>query len=203
MSTPAYTRLGTEQRRESLILLGRELFSIHPYDALSVDDIAAAAGVSKGLLYHYFPSKRDFYVAVVRAAADEMRALTARDPDLPPEAQLRRGLKAYLDYAEHHAEAYRTVLQGGVGSDDDVRQIADEMRELYVRQILDALGIGEPRPALRLALRSWVGLVEAASLDWLAHRDVSRDALVTGLTRALGSSLGMARALDPEIELPT
>lgn len=201
MSTPTYTRLGTEQRRESLILLGRELFSVYPYDALSVDDIAAEAGVSKGLLYHYFPSKRDFYVAVVRAAADEMRELTARNPDLPPDEQLRRGLEAYLGYAQQHAEAYRTVLQGGVGSDDDVRQIADEMRELYVRQILDALGFGEPPPALRLALHSWVGLVEAASLDWLAHRDVSRDALVIALMRALASSLGMARALDPEVEL--
>jgi len=199
---PAYTRLDSKQRRESLIRLGRELFSVHPYDALSVDDIAAAADVSRGLLYHYFPSKRDFYVAVVRAAAEEMRELTAPDPELAPLEQLRRGLEAYLEYAAHHGEGYRTVLQGGVGSDDEVRQIADEMRDVNVRRIVDSLGVDDPPPALRLAIRSWVGLVEAASLDWLENRDVSRDVLVLALMRALGSSVEMARVLDPELELP-
>jgi AcrR family transcriptional regulator len=201
MAIPAFTRLDSEQRRDSLIRLGRELFSLHPYDALSVDDIAGAAGVSKGLLYHYFPSKRDFYVAVVRAAAEEMRELTAPDLELAPLVQLTGSLEAYLEYAEHHAQGYRTVLQGGVGSDDEVRQIADQMRDENVRRVLHGLGVENPRPALRLAIRSWVGFVEAASLDWLEHRDVSRDALVAALIRVLGSSLGMARALDPALEL--
>jgi AcrR family transcriptional regulator len=201
METPVL-RLDSEERRERLIAVGRDLFSVHPYDALSVDDIAAAAGVSKGLLYHYFSGKRDFYVAVVRGAAEEMRELTTPDPGLPPLEQLMRSLEAYLDYAEHHAEGYKTVLQGGIGSDDEVRAIADDMRALNVRRILAGLGVEDPPPALRLAIRAWVGLVEAASLDWLAHRDVSREALVGALMRALGSSLGMARRLDPELELP-
>jgi AcrR family transcriptional regulator len=197
-----FTRLENEERRERLIALGRDLFSIHPYDALSIDDIAAAAGVSRGLLYHYFPNKREYYVAVVRAAAEEMRELTTPDPDLPPLEQLLRSLDAYLDYAEQHAEGYKAVLLGGIGSDEEVRQIAEEMRALNARRIFDGLGIEEPPPALRLAVRAWVGLVEAASLDWLAHRDVSRGSLVGALMRALNSSLGMARALDPELELP-
>ena len=201
MASRAYTRLENERRREDLIRLGRELFSVHSYDALSVDDIAAAAGVSKGLLYHYFPSKRDFYVAVIRAAVEEMRELTDPDPDLPPLEQLRRGVVAYFDYAEHRAAGYRAVLQGGIGSDREVREIAEDMRDFYARRLLAGLGIDDPRPALRLAIRGWIGLMEAVTLDWLAHRDVDREQLVAALLRALGSSLEMARALDPEVEL--
>ena len=196
MASRAYTRLDNERRREDLIRLGRELFSLHAYDALSVDDIATAAGVSKTLLYHYFPSKRDFYVAVIRAAVEEMREVTDPDPDLPPLEQLRRGVVAYFDYAEHRAEGYRAVVQGGVGSDPEVREIADEMRDFYARRILTGLGIDAPHPALRLAIRGWIGAMEAVTLDWLEHRDVDRERLVEGMLRALGSALETARALE-------
>lgn len=205
MAGRGYTRLENERRREDLIRLGRELFSVHPYDALSVDDIADAAGISRGLLYHYFDSKRDFYVAVVRTAADEMREVTEPDPDASPLEQLQQGLSAYFDYAEHRAEGYRAVVQGGIGADEEVRQIADEIRALNAQRILDSLGARDPRPALRLAVRGWVGLVETVTLDWLDHRDVDREQLILELMRALNSSLAMARSLDPKLalELPS
>ena len=76
MAAARRARLSTDARREQLVALGVEIFSERPFDDVSIDDIAAAAGISKGLLYHYFPSKRDFYVAVVRHSADEMQAIT-------------------------------------------------------------------------------------------------------------------------------
>jgi AcrR family transcriptional regulator len=200
-ATRGYTRLENERRREDLLRVGRELFSVHPYDALSVDDIAAAAGMSRGLLYHYFESKRDFYVAVVRTAAEEMREVTEPDPDAAPLEQLRQGLTAYFDYAEHRAEGYRAVVQGGIGADREVRDIADEIRQLNAQRILDSLGAHDPRPALRLAVRGWVGLVEAVTLDWLDHHDVDRERLIAELMSALNSSLAMARSLDPKLKL--
>ena len=84
MATARRARLSTDARREQLVALGVEIFSERPFDEVSIDDIAASAGISKGLLYHYFPSKRDFYVAVVRHSADEMQAVTETDPDLAP-----------------------------------------------------------------------------------------------------------------------
>ena len=84
MATARRARLSTDARREQLVALGVEMFSERPFDEVSIDDIAASAGISKGLLYHYFPSKRDFYVAVVRHSADEMQAVTETDPDLAP-----------------------------------------------------------------------------------------------------------------------
>ena len=194
------TDVGSETRREDLLRLGIELFTSHPYDEVSVDDIAAAGGISKGLLYHYFPSKRDFYVAVIRAATDELRTLTQPDPALPPIEQLRQSLDAYLEYAEHHAEAYTTVLHGGVGRDPEVRQIVDELRHLNVERV--AVGIAtRMRPALRAVLYGWTGFVEEASMDWLAHRDLAREEVVAAAVHALSCALRVAREIDAELDL--
>ena len=158
--------MASPDRREQLIRAGQELLSTRPYDEVSVDDIARAVGVSNGLLYHYFPSKRDLYVAVIRAAVDEMEAVTAPRGGEPGPERLRRSLDAYLDFVEHHERGFRAVLQGGIGADREVWRIAEEMRALTIERVQHGLGVYEPRPALRSALRGWVGFCEATSLDW-------------------------------------
>jgi AcrR family transcriptional regulator len=193
--------VSNESRRDRLIRVGLELFSGRPYHEVSIDDLATAAGVSKGLLYHYFPSKRDLYVALIRAAVDEMRAVTApRGGPAGPE-RLRRSLDAYLDFVEHREQGFRAVLQGGIGADHEIWQIAEEMRALTVERLMHGLGVERPRPVLRSVLRGWVGFLEASSLDWLAHRDLPRDELRDTLMVALGSLLATAQRIDPEIEL--
>src|SRR6266540_3357316 len=87
-STPR-RRLELDQRREELIEVGTDLFTKRHYEDVSIDEIATRAGVSRGLLYHYFPTKRDFFRAVVRAQAARMTQLTAPDPALEPIEQLR------------------------------------------------------------------------------------------------------------------
>src|SRR5947209_10404289 len=82
-------RMSVQARREELLSVGIELFSTRAYDEIWVEEIADRAGVSRGLLYHYFPTKRDFYVAATRRAAAEAGQLTAPDPSLPADEQLR------------------------------------------------------------------------------------------------------------------
>ena len=84
------TRLDIDLRRSQLVEIGMELFAKRPYDEVSVEEIAAAAGVSRGLLYHYFPTKRDFLVEVVRAQLERLAELTAPDTSKPPLESLRR-----------------------------------------------------------------------------------------------------------------
>src|SRR2546430_17357304 len=120
MSTPSpapRVRLDLDERREQLMRIGLELFSTNSYDAVSIDEIAARAGISKGLLYHYFPSKREFYVAGVRAAAQQLRDVIEPDPELPPAQRLRLPLEAYLDYVEPHPEGYMSPMRAGTGPD--------------------------------------------------------------------------------------
>jgi AcrR family transcriptional regulator len=193
MATARRARLSTDARREQLVALGVEMFSERPFDEVSIDDIAAAAGISKGLLYHYFPSKRDFYVAVVRHSADEMQEVTETDPSLPPLERLAAGLDRYLEYVDTHARGYATVLRAGIGSDPEVASVVEGVRAAMAGRILEDLPIGRPLPpALRIAVRGWVGFAEAASLEWLERRDLDRDELRDLLIRALTGAVETA-----------
>lgn len=191
-------RLQVDERRTLLLELGLQLFSDRSYDELGVDDIARAAGISKGLLYHYFPSKRDYYVEVVRAAAGLLVARTeAAGVDASPEA-LQDGLDAYLDFVEQHARSFVALMRGGVGSDPEVVQIVEATRRTIAERILSRLGADAPTPLLRTALRGWIGLVEAASLDWLERRDLPREQLRQLCAQLLIAALTAAGAA-PEL----
>src|SRR3954468_11834422 len=205
MASARRARLSTDARREQLVALGIDIFSERPFDEVSIDDIAAAAGISKGLLYHYFPSKRDFYVAVVRSAADEMQALTEPDPALEPRARLAAALERYLEYVETHARGYATVLRAGIGSDPAVADVVEGVRRVMVARLLEDLPGGEggePPPALRVAVRGWVGFVEAASLDWLERRGLDRDGLRDMLVAALDGAVSAAARTAPRVAAP-
>lgn len=192
-------RLATDERRTQLLELGKSLFNERPYDEISIDDIASAAKISKGLLYHYFPSKKDFYVATVRAAAEEMIARTRPPDDLPPPEKLERGLDAYLDFVELHAGAYRALMRSGASVDEAIADVVEETRGTFARRIAEeGLNLREPRPVVRIALRAWIGFVEAASLDWLEKRDVERAMLRAMLGAALTNALMTAATLDPQ-----
>jgi len=192
MAAARRVRLSTDARREQLVAPGVEIFSERPFDDVSIDDIAAAAGISKGLLYHYFPSKRDFYVAVVRHSADEMQAITDTDPELEPLDALAAGLGRYLEYVATHARGFATVLRAGIGSDPEVAAIVEGVRAAMARRILDDIASGDPAPAIRIAVRGWVGFAEAASLEWLERGALSREELRDLLIRTLTGAVAAA-----------
>ena len=182
-------RLQPETRRAQLLELGGRLVDQSRYEDFSLDELAALARVSKGLLYHYFPTKRELYLAVLRAATAEMLELVTLDPSLAPERALEAALHAYLGYVEQHSNAYRAVLHDGLGGDPEVLGVADAFRQAVARQILDGAAIEEPAPLLRTAVNGWIGMVEAASLDWLAHGDLERAPLIRLLADSLTSAL--------------
>ncbi|WP_169791401.1 TetR/AcrR family transcriptional regulator [Sandaracinus amylolyticus] len=199
MSAPvARHRLALDERRAQLLELGARLFSERAYDDVSIDDIAEAAGISKGLLYHYFGSKRAFYVATVRQAAQQLQLRTEPDASLPQPSRARAGLDGYLSFVEEHAAPYASLMRSGIGNDPEVAAIVDETRDAIVKRMMDELGLSEPRPVVRFALRSWIGLVEAASLDWLDRREVAREAVLQMLLESLYSTLVIASRLDPD-----
>lgn len=181
-------RLQVDERRAQLVALGLRLFSERSYDDLSVDDIAQAAGISKGLLYHYFASKRDFYAATVHSAAEQLLARTDPGADADPEALLA-ALDAYLSFAEEHASAYVALMRSGVGHDAEVAAIVEDTRARFVARLAARLGLVDLAPRVRLALRGWLGFVEGSSLDWLATRDLPRDELRDLLAQTLLATL--------------
>jgi len=197
----------TDDRREQLLAAGVELFGRRPYDEVSIDEIARAAGISKGLLYHYFPTKRDFVVAVLREATDVVTALTVPDPDLPPVERIDAALHAFLDYAEHHASAYATLFVTRGGGDPEIRAVMDEARERRVDILLAGIAgqlLADPdaarrSPVLRSAVRGWISFVEGVLLRWLTERDLDRDQLRALLREALIGALAAAGRVDPRL----
>ncbi|MDQ3629913.1 MAG: TetR/AcrR family transcriptional regulator [Actinomycetota bacterium] len=202
------TRLSVDERREQLIALGEELFAARPFDEISIDDIAARAQISKGLLYHYFGSKRDFYVEVVRSGVRTLRAVTAVPDSIPESQRTAYSLDAYLAYVEAHAAGYEHLMGSGGGADPEIAAIIDDSRREFAARVLGSLrrtgtdrGEGEAPPLLRGAVRGWIGMVEGASLDWVVHRDVPRATLCRFLLAALASTIRAALAADPELPL--
>ncbi len=191
---PARTRLQVDVRRQQLLELGLELFATQSYDGLSIDEIAKRAGVSKGLLYHYYPSKRAFYVAAVREAARQLleqtdidRHGTGTEPD--PEGQ-RAGLRAFLEYVSAHRVVYAFLLRGGIGTDPEVAEVLEQTRESLVDRMLSRLerfGARRDDPAARLRLRGWLGFLEAASLDWAEKQPLDLEAFLALLLHMSGT----------------
>jgi AcrR family transcriptional regulator len=189
-------RLSVEDRRQELIDAALRLFSARGPEAVSVDDIAAEAGASRALLYHYFDNKHDLYLAALRAAADAL--LEQLQPPLtgtPPEL-LDAGLSAYLNYVEQHSVGFSALLREGPGASGEVGAIVERVRAAVLGMLLAGVGVPDPPAALRVALRGWVGFVEAACAEWLEHRDVDRETLEGILIGALSAAVAAAW-LDP------
>ena len=190
-----------DERRAQLIEHGLELFGTRPYDEVSIDDIAARANVSKGLLYHYFGSKRAFYLEVVRDAAQSLLDATEPDPEHPPVVRGLLGVKSYIDFVENNAPQYAALVTGGLGADPEVAAIIEEARMAFVGRLLLEIGLTEPRPVFRTALRGFVGYVEATAFEWLAKRDLPRDQLVKIILMHLRATVAIAAHLDPNASL--
>lgn len=178
-------RLAREARRLQLLDLAVGIVSDVGLDKLSAETVSRAAGVSKALVFHYFPSNRDLQVAVVREAAQNLLASLDVDPSKTPDERLRAGVDAFIDFIEADPTTYQSVARGA-GSDPALLEVFEETRHGVVALIAAAIGLreGELPPGLRLAVRSWIALVEESVLHWLDGEPVPRAELVEFLHRA-------------------
>ncbi|MER5339855.1 TetR/AcrR family transcriptional regulator [Streptomyces mirabilis] len=185
-------RLSTEERREQLLSVGARLFSESPYDEVWIEQVAEIAGVSRGLLYHYFPTKRDFFAAVVERESERMLRLTAAVPGTPVREQLSAGLDTFLAYVEAHAHGFRAFHRADAAGDQAVRRVYQRALAAQEQQILAALdadpdvpGGIEDRPELRIAVRGWLAFTTAVCLEWLRGAELTREQLRDLCARAL------------------
>lgn len=198
---PAYTRLGVDERRRLLLDAGAALFGEHAYDEISMRQIAAAAGVSKALLYHYFPSKPELFTAALAEAAVELERLIEPHGDGTATEQLERSLDAYLAWIESNARAWAKLMQSAATL-PEARELLQRFRARTMATVLSQLtGPRDPRPALRIAINGWLGYMDAAILDWTATDDLRRDQLKTLLLAAFAAALAGAQQVDPKIKL--
>jgi AcrR family transcriptional regulator len=180
-------RLSPEARRAQLIELGVEMLATRTLDELSVEDIAQQAGISRGLLFHYFSSKQEFHIEVARAAAHELLRRTEPDPALAPVEALRASLAAFIDYVEENPDNYTSLVRGAASGDTDMRAIFDDTRARLAGRVIEMVGdLGlSMGPRAELAVHGWVAFAEACVIGWLGSHAIDREQLLDLLAKAL------------------
>jgi AcrR family transcriptional regulator len=190
------TRLSPEQRRSQLLDLGVRLLATRSVDELSIDLLAEEAGISRGLLYHYFGNKHQFHEAVVRRAADDLVSQTAPPVEGDPVHRLLVSVTAYVDYVDANYEGYLSLVRGAASGNETMREIYEDARRALTDRIFEEDPNGNlvpDTPAARLLARGWAAMVEELVLRWKVQPDgVPRDellALIAGSLPALAQLL--------------
>lgn len=188
------TRLTPAQRRTQLLDLGVSLLATRTLEGLTIDVLAEEAGISRGLLYHYFGNKHAFQEAVVRRAVDDLVAQTAPPPGGAPLDRLLASMTAYVDYVSANYEGYASIVRSARSGNESLRALHEEARQVLTDRIFteDASGDLPNTPAARLAARGWSALTEELVLTWAAAPGtVSRDELLAAITGALPAVVGL------------
>jgi AcrR family transcriptional regulator len=186
-------RMTPESRREQLLELGTRLLSTRALDEISIELLAEEAGISRGLLYHYFGNKQEFHVAVVRRAVEDLYAITAPRDIGDPLEQLSVSLGAYVDYVTENYTGYVSLIRAASGGNEELRAIYQDARRALTDRIfaiagpeeLAALGVVDT-PATRLLTDGWAALVENVVVAWVEDpHGLSREELLNRLALSL------------------
>jgi AcrR family transcriptional regulator len=197
-------RLSPDDRRNELLALGAEVFGQRPYDEVRIDEIAERAGVSRALMYHYFPDKRAFFAAVVRAESDRLFEATNTPPD--PEAslfdQVRAGVMEYLRYDEEHPHGAWAAYIGMGSSDPVLRGIEDVDNDRQANRIIgriaDAVGGAMDNKVerdLRVTIYGWLAFTFEMCRQRLLDPSIDAGYVGDACAHALLDAIGQVPAI--------
>ncbi|WP_320781092.1 TetR/AcrR family transcriptional regulator [Streptomyces sp. CRN 30] len=200
MTTGVRRRMGVEERRRQLIGVALELFSRRSPDEVSIDEIAAAAGISRPLVYHYFPGKLSLYEAALKRASDDLAERFVEPREGPLGARLLRVMRRFFDFVDEHGPGFSALMRGGpaVGS-SRANALIDGVRQAAYVQIVGHLEVEHPPARLEMVVRSWISLAESTALLWLDGRRVPRGELEVQLVHDFGALAAVAAAYDEEL----
>lgn len=192
--------MGVEERRQQLIGVALELFSRRSPDEVSIDEIASAAGISRPLVYHYFPGKLSLYEAALQRASDDLAGRFVEPREGPLGARLLRVMRRFFDFVDDHGPGFAALMRGGpaVGS-STTNALVDAVRQAAYLQILSHLDVEDPPARLELVVRSWISLVESTALIWLDGRRIERGELEVQLVHDFAALAAVSAAYDPEV----
>ncbi|MEZ0294085.1 MAG: TetR/AcrR family transcriptional regulator, partial [Solirubrobacteraceae bacterium] len=169
-TTPKFSRLNPGQRREQILDAANELFAERAYDEVSIEDIAGAAGVTRGLVHHYFGGRKEVYIALVERIGSQREEHLRRPVGRSARTRVGDTVTRWLDWTEANRTIYlATMGRGQEIADPDVRHVVTGLvaRAVALLTTFHA-DIAEDSPRLRYALECWTGLNRVATRRWLA-----------------------------------
>jgi AcrR family transcriptional regulator len=195
-------RLAVDTRREELLRAGVELLRVRSPDQISVDDVARSAGISRGLLYHYFEDRDAFLVAVLERASTELREALRRDRRLRGRERIEAAIDAFIAFAEAHAAGFRAVLTGGVAN-RRVAGLIEQTRERDLDAFVATVAATTADPdaarrstVLRAALHAHMHFMEGAVVRWIGRHEITREQLRELILRSLDGTLAAAGSVE-------
>ncbi|MFF4626368.1 TetR/AcrR family transcriptional regulator [Streptomyces griseorubiginosus] len=200
MTTGVRRRMGVEERREQLIGVALELFARRSPDEVSIDEIASAAGISRPLVYHYFPGKLSLYEAALKRAAGDLASRFEEPHEGSLGGRLLRVMRRFFDFVDEHGPGFSALMRGGpaVGS-SATNALIDSVRQVAYQQILSHLRVTDPPARLELLIRSWISLAESTALIWLDGRRIPRAELESQLVHDFAALAAVGAAYDEEM----
>lgn len=199
-SQPRWRRLDADERREQILTCAVRLFGQRPYVAVSTSDLAGEAGVTRSLLNHYFGTKRDLYVEVVRRMVQlpQLDAAVAATGPLTERVEL--SVAWFLDTISEHGSTFVAITGAeGVANDPDIARIIADADDLAARRVLETLDVDAGDPAQQATIRAYSGLVKAAVREWIRDETLTRDQVQLLLSQAL---LAIVRDVLPALDRP-
>jgi AcrR family transcriptional regulator len=195
---PRWRRLEPDARREQILDCAVRLFGERPYAAVSTTDIAREAGVARGLLNHYFGTKRDLYLEVVRKLVLLPDLTDATATTGPLRTRVQRSVEWFLDVVSVHARTFVAVTGAeGVGDDPEIERILAAADDAAARKVLDTVGLSADVPEHRAVIRAYGGLVKAAIKEWVRGQTLTREQVHLLLSQAL---ITIVRDVLPEMK---
>jgi AcrR family transcriptional regulator len=174
---PPRLRRSAGDRRAQLVQIGLELLPTTPVQELTIDEVARRAGISRSLLFHYFATKRDYYTAVTRAAADLLWEHLLPAPGTSPEDQVSGMLDRYVGWVETFRESHLAFVRGAAGGDPWVSEVYEETRGRLVEVALAALDLPDDARRRQLVL-AWFAFTEDLVGQWVQEPTMSRRELL-------------------------
>ncbi len=181
---PPRLRRTADDRRAQLVQIGLELLPTTPVQELTIDEVARRAGISRSLLFHYFATKREYYTAVTRAAADMLWDHLLPSPGTPPEEQVTGMLDRYVGWVETFRDSHLAFVRGAGGGDPWVAEVYEQTREQLVEVALTALVLPDG-PRQRQLLRAWFAFTEDLVGQWVQEPTLPRPQLLALLRDVL------------------
>lgn len=193
------TRLSPDARRKQLLVIGARHFAEKPSEEIGIEQIAEAAGVSRGLIYHYFPTKQEFHAAIVRFGVEVSLQRTKTDPGLSAIESLRIGIDQFITLVEENETAFRAVNRGQQSVDELVQAEIRVGRDAQIERIAGSIIPDKPIPeVLRIAIEGWINFNNSVILDWLDDRTITREQLIDLLAGALVGACRSALAIEAD-----
>jgi AcrR family transcriptional regulator len=187
--TPRRRRLEPDERRAQIMACARRLFGERHYDAVSTTELARQSGVARGLINHYFGTKRELYLEVVRDLMFIPEFAVEQLAHGTIEQRIAASIDRLLTVIERNRAMWlATIGTGGYGRDPDVEQIMQEADEIAADRMMETAGlagIAVGQEELRAMIRSFSGMAKAATREWLIRSALSREQVHTLLSSTL------------------